>query len=63
MSQVSGMQQASNDPDRLVLSAYVVPGSVLRTLGLLVFLGCIKGQLLRGQMPFGFSSDFPLGCL
>lgn len=58
---VSGMQQASNDPDKLVLSAYVVPGSVLRTLGLLVFLGCIKGQLLGSRCLSGSHQIFHLG--
>lgn len=55
------MQQANNDPNRLVLSAYIVPGSVLRALDLPMFLGCIKGQLLGSRCLSGSHQIFHLG--
>lgn len=57
----SGMQQASNNPDKLVLSAYIVPGSWLRAPGLPLFLGCVKGQLLGNRCLSGSHQIFCLG--
>lgn len=58
---VSDVQPAEDDPNKLVPSVSIVPGSVLRALDLPVFLGRVKGQLLGSWCLSGSHQIFHLG--